>query len=38
MLGGAVDTSLGSVFDTDKEKDALADVSGYSSFAVTVIV
>ena len=38
MLGGGVDTSLGSVFDTDNEKDALDDVSGYSSLAVTVMV
>ena len=38
MLGGAFDTSLGSVFDTDKEKDALADDSGSSSLAVTVMV
>jgi hypothetical protein len=38
MFGGAVDTSLGSVFDTDNEKDALADVRGSSSLAVTVMV
>jgi hypothetical protein len=38
ISGGAFDASLGSVLDTVKEKVSLADVSGCSSLAVSVIV
>jgi hypothetical protein len=38
MSGGADDTNLGGVLEIFKLKDALPDVSGYSSLAVSTKV